>query len=156
MLNRILVATRYLMLIPVLGAFLGATALLVYGGFETFQLLSNTLAAGEVSRSGAKALAVEFIEIIDLFLLGTVFYIISLGLYELFIEPDIGLPDWLEIRTLDDLKNKLVKVVIVVLGVLFLGHVVSWDGSTDVVYLGGGIALIVAALTWFLAATSSK
>lgn len=156
MLNRALAATRFLMIIPVVGSFLGATALLVYGGAETLQLVSNTIADGEVSRKGAKALAIEFIEIIDLFLLGTVFYIIAFGLYELFIEPDIGLPDWLEIRTLDDLKNKLVKVVIVVLGVLFLGHVVAWDGSTDVVYLGGGIALVVAALTWFLKATASK
>ncbi|MEL7107361.1 MAG: YqhA family protein [Pseudomonadota bacterium] len=156
MLNRALAATRYLMIVPVIGSFLGATALLVYGGMETVQLLSNTIAEGEVSRKGAKALAIEFIEIIDLFLLGTVFYIIALGLYELFIEPNIGLPDWLEIRTLDDLKNKLVKVVIVVLGVLFLGHVVAWDGATDVVYLGGGIALVVAALTWFLKATASK
>ena len=127
MLNRALAATRFLMIIPVVGSCLGATAL-----------------------------AIEFIEIIDLFLLGTVFYIIAFGLYELFIEPDIGLPDWLEIRTLDDLKNKLVNVVLVVLGVLFLGHVVAWDGSTDVVYLGGGIALVVADLTRFLKATASK
>ncbi len=156
MLNRVLAATRYLMIIPVIGSFVGATALLVYGGAETLQLIQKTLAAGEVSRSGAKSLAIEFIEIIDLFLLGTVFYIIAFGLYELFIEADIGLPDWLEIRTLDDLKNKLVKVVIVVLGVLFLGHVVSWSGSDDVLYLGGGIAVVVAALTWFLKATASK
>lgn len=156
MFNRILAATRYLMIIPVIGSFLGATALLAYGGIETVQLILGTIAQGEVSRSGAKVLAIEFIEIIDLFLLGTVFYIIAFGLYELFIEPNIGLPDWLEIRTLDDLKNKLVKVVIVVLGVLFLGHVVSWDGANDVVYLGGGIALVVAALTWFLSATASK
>lgn len=153
MLNRALAATRFLMIIPVVGSFLAATALLVYGGIETAQVIQNTLAAGEVSRTGAKTLAIEFIEIIDLFLLGTVFYIIAFGLYELFIEADIGLPDWLEIRTLDDLKNKLVKVVIVVLGVLFLGHVVSWDGNEDVLFLGAGIAFVVAALTWFLKAT---
>lgn len=156
MLNRALAATRFLMIIPVIGSFLGATALLAYGGAETIQLIQKTLAAGEVSRQGAKSLAIEFIEIIDLFLLGTVFYIIAFGLYELFIEADIGLPDWLEIRTLDDLKNKLVKVVIVVLGVLFLGHVVSWDGTEDVLFLGGGIAVVVAALTWFLKATGAK
>ena len=156
MLNRALAATRFLMIVPVIGAFLGATALLIYGGAETVQLILATLSEGEVSRKGAKALAIEFIEIIDLFLLGTVFYIIAFGLYELFIEPDIGLPDWLEIRTLDDLKNKLVKVVIVVLGVLFLGHVVSWEGNTDIVYLGAGIAVVVAALTWFLKATATK
>ncbi|MEL7025926.1 MAG: YqhA family protein [Pseudomonadota bacterium] len=156
MFNRLLVASRFLMIVPVLGAFLGASTLLIYGGIEAVQLVTATIAEGQVSRSGAKAVAIEFIEIIDLFLLGTVFYIIAFGLYELFIEPDIGLPEWLEIQTLDDLKNKLVKVVIVVLGVLFLGHVVSWDGSTDIVYLGGGISVVVAALTWFLKSTAAK
>lgn len=154
MLNRTLAASRFIILIAVAGSFLASISLLIYGGLEAIQVVSTTIADGEVSRKGAKTLALEFIEIVDLFLLGTVFFIVSLGLYELFIEPDIGLPEWLEIRTLDDLKNKLVKVVIVVLGVLFLGHVVSWDGQTDLLPLGGSIALVVAALTWFLKATS--
>lgn len=154
--NRTLASTRFLIVIAVLGSFLAATTLLVYGAIEAIQLVLGTIADGEVSRANAKALAVEFIEIVDLFLLGTVFYIIAFGLYELFIEPDIGLPTWLEIRTLDDLKTKLVKVVIVVLGVLFLGQAVKWDGSQDLLPFGASIALVVAALTYFLKSTSGK
>ena len=156
MFKRAIASTRFLILVPVLGSALAATTLLIYGGIEAVQVVSGIVAEGEVTRKGAKALAIEFIEIVDLFLLGTVFYIVALGLYELFIEPNIGMPAWLEIRTLDDLKNKLVKVVIVVLGVLFLGHVVSWDGERDLLPLGAAIALVVAALTWFLTAKTEK
>ena len=80
----------------------------------------------------------------------TVVLIIALGLYELFIDPELKLPEWLEIRHLDDLKSKLTKVVVVVLAVLFLGQTASWDGERDLLRYGAAIALVIAALTWFL------
>lgn len=152
MVGKVLGASRFLIFLAVIGSLLAATTLLVYGLLEAIQLIAETVLKGEVSRKGAKALALEFIEIIDLFLLGTVFYIVAIGLYELFIDANLKLPDWLTIKTLDDLKNKLVAVVIVVLGVLFLGQVVSWNEQTDLLRLGGSIALVIAALTYFLSA----
>ena len=157
MLSRTLGASRFLIVLAVIGSLLAATTLLVYGVLETVQLIWITVETGEVSRKGAKALALEFIEIVDLFLLGTVFYVIAIGLYELFISTDVNLPEWLSIKTLDDLKNKLIAVVIVVLGVLFLGQVVGWDGERDLLGFGVACALVIAALTWFLSnKTGSK
>ena len=156
MLNGALGVSRYLIILAVIGSLLAATTLLIYGLLEAVLLVQATVTEGEISRKGAKALALEFIEIVDLFLLGTVFYIVALGLYELFIDQNVKLPAWLTIRTLDDLKNKLVAVVIVVLGVLFLGQVVSWDGERDLLGLGVSIALVIAALTWFLSAKSGS
>jgi len=150
MLSRLLGSSRYMIILAVLGSLLAAATLLIYGLLEAGQLIWTTLEAGEISRKGAKALALEFIEIVDLFLLGTVFYIIAVGLYELFISSDVALPTWLEIKTLDDLKNKLIAVVIVVLGVLFLGQVVGWDGERDLLGYGAACALVIAALTYFL------
>ena len=150
MLSRLLGSSRYTIILAVLGSLLAAATLLIYGLLEAGQLIWTTLEAGEISRKGAKALALEFIEIVDLFLLGTVFYIIAVGLYELFISSDVALPVWLEIKTLDDLKNKLIAVVIVVLGVLFLGQVVGWNGERDLLGYGAACALVIAALTYFL------
>ena len=152
----ILGASRFLIILAVIGASLAATTMLVFGLIETVFLIQTTITNGEVSRSVAKGLALEFIEIIDLFLLGTVFYIIAIGLYELFISPNISVPKWLSIKTLDDLKNKLIAVVIVVLGVLFLGQVVSWDGDRDLLGYGAAIALVIAALTYFLSQKISE
>lgn len=154
--NHFLRASRFMILLAVVGALIAALTVLIYGLIEVVQLVVLTIDAGSVSRSGAKALAIELIETIDLFLLGTVFFIISVGLYELFIDPNVGLPAWLEIRTLDDLKNKLIGVVIVVLGVLFLGQIVSWDGERDLLGYGASIALVIAALTYFLGLKTSK
>ena len=148
--STLLGASRFMVILAVIGALLAATTLIVFGLLETVQLISQTIQNGEVSRKIAKSLALEFIEIIDLFLLGTVFYIVAIGLYELFISTDVKLPEWLTINNLDDLKNKLIAVVVVVLGVLFLGQVVAWDGETDLLGYGVAVALVIAALTYFL------
>jgi len=149
-LHSILNSSRYFVLAAVVGALAASFALFVYGLAETVVVIAQAIAKAEVSSKGAKALALEFIEIVDLFLLGTVLLMISLGLYELFIDSDLKLPEWLQIRSFDDLKLKLVGVVIVVLAVLFLGHVVAWNGERDLLRLGAGIAVVIAALTYFL------
>jgi len=157
MLGHTLGASRFWIILAVLGALLSAVTLLVYGLVETGQVIWATIEKGEVSRKGAKTLALEFIEIVDLFLLGTVFYIIALGLYELFISAEVNVPPWLEIKSLDDLKTKLIAVVIVVIGVLFLGQVVGWDGEQDLLGYGVACALVIGALTYLLTSkTSSK
>ncbi len=48
---------------------------------------------------------------------------------ELFIDDTIPLPAWLQIHSLDDLKAKLISVVVTLLGVLLLGYAVSWTGA---------------------------
>jgi uncharacterized membrane protein YqhA len=156
MLRTLLSYSRYLILVAVIGSMLAATTLMLYGGAETVILIANTLVGSSVDSKGAKTLALGFIEIVDIFLLGTIFYIVALGLYELFIDDTVPLPAWLVIRTLDDLKGKLISVVIVVLGVLFLGQVVTWDGTTDLLRFGGSIALVIAALTFFLNQQAKK
>jgi len=150
MIKAILGASRYLVLAAVLGSLAAALALFAYGVAETVVVIVETAAKAEVSSKGGKALALAFIEIVDLFLLGTVLLMIALGFYELFIDSDLKLPEWLQIRTFDDLKNKLVGVVIVVLGVMFLGFVVAWDGTRELLGIGVAIALVIAALTYFL------
>lgn len=150
MFNIMIGASRFLIGLAVIGSLIASATVLIYGFIEAGQLVWTTVEYGEVTRKGAKALALEFIEIIDLFLLGTVFFVIAIGLYELFIDSNIPVPNWLSIKTLDDLKNKLIGVVIVVLGVLFLGQVISWDGTTNLLGYGASIALVIAALTYFL------
>jgi uncharacterized membrane protein YqhA len=147
----ILGSSRYLILLAVLSAFIAAVTLLLFGAYDTALEIVHIL-GGEIPKS----LAATFIEIADLFLLGVVMYIMALGLYELFIDDTVPVPEWLEIHTLDDLKAKLISVVIVVLGVLFLKQVVSWDGERNLLTFGGGIGLVIAALTYFLTSHEKK
>jgi uncharacterized membrane protein YqhA len=156
MLQRVLAGSRYLIIIAVVGTLIAATALLIYGFVETVHVVTEAASKGDVSSKGAKSLALSFIELVDLFLLATVFYIVALGLYELFIDDQIAVPSWLEIHDLDDLKSKLIGVVIVVLGVLFLGQVVTWNGERDLLGFGAAIALVIGALTYFLSTRTKK
>jgi uncharacterized membrane protein YqhA len=99
----------------------------------------------------AKTLAIGLIEAVDAFLIAIALYIISLGLYVLFVDDTVCLPKWLKIHDLDDLKNNLVSVVIVVLAVLFLREAITRESGYDLLAFGATLTLVILALTFFLA-----
>jgi uncharacterized membrane protein YqhA len=150
MLERILAGSRYLVIIAVVGAYLAAIVVLAYGGLTVGGIIIAEFVHPSFTPDGAKHIAVECIEMIDLFLLGTILYIISLGLYSLFINDHLPLPSWLNIHSLESLKENLVGVIIVLLAVTFLGYVVTWDGSTSIWALGIAVGLVLLALSLFL------
>lgn len=144
---------RLSMLVPILATLAVSLALMAFGGIEAWHFVEG-LVAGAGYEAGPDAHTAKLfaaIEIVDLFLLATVIQVVSLGLYQLYFGGDLSLPNWLKIDSLDDLKSKLVAVVVTMLGVFFLGQVLVWDGEEGIVWLGGGVAVVVAALTWFLA-----
>jgi uncharacterized membrane protein YqhA len=145
--RRILASSRYFIVLAVLGAFLASVVVLIYGTLLSVDIALDALLEIRVNEAAAQHLSLRTIEVIDLFLLGTVLYIISLGLYSLFIDPHLTMPGWLHIATLDDLKERLLGVVSVLLGVTFLGNVLEWENSRDILYLGAAIAVVVLALS---------
>ena len=147
MFHKFLTGSRYIILIAVIGSALAALASLLYGGAKTIQAIGGLVQG--VGDQTSKSVVVSFIEVIDLFLIGTVFYIIALGLYELFIDDRLEMPAWLVIRSLDDLKSKLINSIVVIMGVYFLGALVDWNGDSSLLILSGAIALVIAALTLF-------
>jgi uncharacterized membrane protein YqhA len=60
------------------------------------------------------------------------------------------MPQWLRIATLDDLKENLLGVVIVLLGVSFLGKVATWESGHDIAYFGAAVALVIIALAIYM------
>ena len=94
------------------------------------------------------------VEIIDGYLLATVLLIFALGLYELFIskidqaEGEERASKVLVIHSLDDLKARLSKVVLMILVVKFFEHAIGmhFDTTLDLLYLAIGIAFIGLAL----------
>ena len=150
MLTRLLGKSHYLILLPVFGALLGAVVIFVYDIITTVVLTVQVFTAGAYNETGLKDVAVAFIKLLDLFLLGTVLYIVALGLYELFIDPQIPMPAWLHIDSINTLKEKLLTVVAVLLVVSFLGVATEWKEGTDIFYYGGAIALVVAAVALLL------
>ena len=143
---RIAAWTRFVVIAPVIGLFIAAIALVIVAGFDVVEVVLGALAG----RLETKEIVVEFIEIADVFLLAIVLYLIALGLFSLFVDDRLPLPEWLEFHHLDDLKEKLVSVVIVVLGVNFLGKVIESSDYQALMYLGVGVAAIIGTLTYFV------
>ena len=70
---------------------LAAVAVFIFGGIATVAVIIEVFEHGEYNAVGARLLSIEFIEMIDLFLLGTILMITSIGLYQLFVQPNIKL-----------------------------------------------------------------
>jgi uncharacterized membrane protein YqhA len=80
LLKTLLASSRFLIALAVLGSYVAAVAVIVYGGITVYDVVKEAF-SHDIGPKGAKALAVEAIELIDIFLLGTVLYIVALGLY---------------------------------------------------------------------------
>jgi uncharacterized membrane protein YqhA len=153
MLKRAIAASRYVIVVAVVCLALLATAIFVYSAVGTVRLLGQ-FSSGIAGAASTKTLILGVIELVDLLLIGVTLYVIAIGLYELFVDPQLPALPWLAIKDIDDLKARVLGVVIVVLGVLFLGQVIVWDGERDLLGFGVAVALVIAALTYFLAAKS--
>jgi len=150
MIRRPLALSRYMMLIVVVGTFVGSAALMIFEAIAMGNSIVDVVRSGMTSPKEVKAFAVSLIEAVDVFLIAIALYIISVGIFTLFIDDSLPLPQWLEVHNLDDLKANLVNVVIAVLAVLFLREAVVWEPDRDLPAYGAALALVVAALTFFV------
>ena len=99
-----------------------------------------------------------FLVDIDLFLIGVTLLISAVGLYELFISEirvgaALSLPAWLDMRDLNDLKGRVVAMIVMVLTVSFVEVAVDSPSGLQLLELGGGVAVVIVALTVFLRLT---
>lgn len=146
--RRVVGGTRMIALIPAFALAICAFALTLATAVDAFTAIGHYIEGG----FDLNQLAIELVEYTDMFLLGVVLYIVALGLVCLFVTDKIPLPKWLEFHDLDDLKERLISVIVVMLGVYFLGVVLSGRGGLDLVWLGVGICLVIGALTFFTSA----
>jgi uncharacterized membrane protein YqhA len=95
---------------------------------------------------------------IDLFLIGATLLISAVGFYELFIreihvDGVMKMPAWLEMRDLNDLKGRVIAMIVMVLAVSFVELAVDAPNGLQILELGGGVAVVILALTVFLRLT---
>lgn len=144
-----LVATRLVFTLAIVSTFVAAVALLVLGTIETFHTVGALLGFGGTNIDPTEA-RLHFIEVVDLFLVATIMYVISIGIYQLFADPRLPVSPWLRVRSASDLEHKLVGVIITVLSVESLAQVASWNGQANLLSFGLTTALLIAALAYFI------
>jgi uncharacterized membrane protein YqhA len=150
--NRVIAFTRFAVFIPAMASILGAVLLMIQGSVEMVRTVINAALNG----TKLKLTIVEVLTAVDAILLGTVLLVIGYGLYELFIDEDLEVPVWLQVHDLDDLKSKLIGVVVALIAVIFVGVFVDSNRAEDVISFGVGAGALVTGLALFSFATRKE
>jgi uncharacterized membrane protein YqhA len=141
--------SRLIVLLAVIFGAISAILLFVSGSVEIISSISHSITFVPFEIDYTKLLS-GIIGGVDLYLIGMVLLIFSFGIYELSISKiDIARSSesyhtLLEIENLDDLKNKIIKVIIMVLIVSFFQRVLSMKMTTsmDMLFMAVSIAVI--------------
>ena len=148
--TRLLLGTRYLILLPILGLALASVVFFVFGGIGLISLLFDLVfhAADSAHEANSQGVIIfEIVEYVHTFLVGTVLYITAVGFFQLFIK-EVDFVGWLKIDSTEELETSLIGVTVVVLAVNFMGEVLT--KTDNLLNYGAGIALPIAALGLFV------
>jgi uncharacterized membrane protein YqhA len=149
-------AARLLFVIPVVFLLLDAAAAFIYGASIFFGVAHDFLSGVPTARGHIDDVLGRFLLVMDAYLVGATLMIGAFGFYELFIvrheranRHRLWLPAWLQMRDLDDLKARVVSMLILVAGTTFVDFAVESNNEQSVLAMGLGIAVVIAALTVF-------
>ena len=142
-------ASRLIVLLAVAFGTFSAIVLFISGSLEIVSTLEHSVSLAHLDIDHTGVL-IGIIGAVDFYLIGMVLLIFSFGIYELFISRiDIArksetFHNILEISNLDDLKNKIIKVIIMVLIVSFFQRVLalSLTNGIDMLFMAASIAAI--------------
>lgn len=148
--------SRYLTLLAVIGASVSAIALFIKGSAVVAVGMKDFLTTFSLeSFHDYERLIEVFVSSVDIYLFAMVLIIFGMGIYELFIskidpveQRADARPTWLQIKSIDDLKSALGKVILMVLIVSFFKHalVVEYKSAMDLLLLAVGVVLISLSL----------
>lgn len=152
--------SRFVVLVPVLFSLLLALAVFASTTLDAVYQLGNTLSYFNPAIDAATRVELrltntaELVAIVDGYLLAAIMLIFSLGLYELFVNKiDIAEGSdfanrLLLIRNLDDLKDRLANVILLILIVKFFQQALElkYETTVDLLILGIGVVLVAGTL----------
>ena len=160
-------ASRFMVIMAVIFGLIGAVVLFVVASFDiydTAKYVLNTYITHAHPANFHENVVGGIIGAVDLYLIGVVMLLFSFGLYELFIsEIDAAKSDdgkdnkILAIHSLDQLKDKISKVIVMVLVVGFfqkVGHT-QYTGALDMLYFALSITAVAVGL-FFLGKVGKK
>lgn len=152
--------SRYVVLFAVIASLAASLAIFYMATVDVVYLVGHVFhyADAGLDNEARKAIhdttVTHVVEVVDGYLLGTVMLIFALGMYELFIS-DIdeakgskASSKILVVENLDDLKQRLAKVIIMILIVTIFEMALKLSVGTtlDLLFLSGAVALIGLAL----------
>jgi uncharacterized membrane protein YqhA len=148
-------SSRFFTLFAVVFSLFGGIILFVIASldiFEVMKLMYNLLVHHTHPEHLHEDVVSMIIGAVDLYLIGIVLLIFAFGVYELFISEIDPMKEAnsnvLQIHSLDQLKDKIAKVIVMVLVVNFFQRVLHTDynGALEMLYFSGSILFLALAL----------
>jgi len=149
--------SRFMVILAVVFGLIGAIALFIVASFDiydTAKMILNVYINHEHPQHFHEDVVGGIIGAVDLYLIGVVMLLFAFGLYELFISDidpakgDEKENKILAIHSLDQLKDKISKVIVMVLVVSFfqkVGHT-DFNGALEMLYLALSITAVSVGL----------
>ena len=160
-------ASRFMVILAVVFGLIGAIVLFAVASIDIFvtaKYVFVTYTTGAHPEAFHENVVGGIIGAVDLYLIGVVMLLFSFGLYELFISDIDAAKDdegndnqILAIHSLDQLKDKISKVIVMVLVVGFfqkVGHT-QYSGALDMLYFALSITAVAVGL-YFLGKVGKK
>jgi uncharacterized membrane protein YqhA len=161
-------STRFIIILAVVFGLIGAVVLFLVASVDVYAtakyVISTYINHAHPDKFHEDVVG-GIIGAVDLYLIGVVMLLFSFGLYELFIsEIDAAKTDdiddehqLLAIHSLDQLKDKISKVIVMVLVVGFFQKVgqTEFNGALDMLYLALSITAVAVGL-YFLSKVGKK
>ena len=136
---------------------ISSISLIVIGSWDIIQAIIFYNPLFDLSIENNNELLFKIISSIDLFLIGIVLLIFGFGVYELFVS-EIDFADLkfaestLKIKSLDQLKNKIIKVIIIVLIVKVFEKILKvteyFTSPLDILFFG--LSILSICLGYYL------
>lgn len=160
--ERILWNSRLFVILAVVLSMMGSILLFVVASIDIFMAMGATYRyyKGALDADIHNVLLNTIIMAVDLYLIAVVLLIFSFGLYELFIAKieikDEHSSKVLEIHTLDQLKDKLAKVIVMALIVAFFSKVLNMGMKNSIDMLYFAISILGLSLSLYFLHKDSK
>lgn len=144
---------RFITLVPVIFSILSVFILFILGSIEILDSLGILLHINEDPEKLLPEIMTGIIGGIDIYLIGIVMILFAYGIYELFISKiDVGRQEETEVQlltitSLDQLKDKILKVIVMVMVVGFFKRLIELEvkSSLDILFLAISILLIAGS-----------
>jgi len=141
--KRVVESSRYAVLIAVFSLLVAAIATFAWGAVQTAVLVGKFISTPKDAE-----LIIAIVQLMDLFLMGTVLLVFAFGLHELFIQK-LALPEWLVVDDLKKLKGKLSDVLILILAIKFVEKLIDTKDAQDILLIGLAVAAVIGGLVLF-------
>ncbi|NPA16746.1 YqhA family protein [Persephonella sp.] len=155
--ERLLWESRFMIFLAVIASVLAAFVLVLIGTYDIYLVIKDAthmFSSKEYFKEFHKEAIKHIVSAVDVYLISTVLLIFGLGLYELFIskidpmEKDTKSSKILVVHTLDQLKEKLAKVILMVLIVTFFKYAIEfkYEDIKNLLFLSIGVFLIALSI----------